>query len=260
MLLPRDERLRPEQLGPFLDELDGEVQSRLLRTWGIGLAILIGGGGLSLGATIATEGAAAVVLVFALIIGVIVLVGGINQSSRRSAKVHFLRHLIESLADELHPKAKVHVRFDLRHYDAEGNKIWSGKSPHGNAKHKYSDKWLHLDVRLADGSEVRIVRQAGIKTKSGNIQKEKRRVFLSFEPNPWLYRLPPGATHAELAKRLREKIPLALHDLPEDFQVKLDGGDGKFRLKFMQEDAPILPDEVVYAVREMLAYLAPLKV
>lgn len=195
------------------------------------------------------------------------VIAGIVYAAKRSKvkrareKVAFARELHDRLADELHPRRCVILDFDLRHYDEASKKIWTGRSIAGNPKHKYSDKWLHYRAVLADGTKLDIVRQAGVKTKKGAVVKEKRRLFLELTPNPRRYAL-SLLKHERPARRLRARLEAAtgaFHNDPEEFHARVQGAGDSLRVKVTQEDAPILAQEVVTIVEEVVRFLQELR-
>lgn len=184
-----------------------------------------------------------------------------GKIKRAHEKVAFARELHDRLADELHPRRSVILDFDLRHYDEASKKIWTGRSIAGNPKHKYSDKWLHYRAVLADGTKLDIVRQAGVKTKKGNVVKEKRRLFLELTPNPRRYAL-ALLKQERPARRLRARLEAAtgaFHNDPEEFHARVQGAGDTLRVKVTQEDAPILAQEVVTIIEEVVRFLQELR-
>lgn len=195
-----------------------------------------------------------------------VIAGGLYMAKRGKVKrarekLAFARELHETLADDLHPRRSVVLDFDLRHYDVASKQIWSGRSSAGNAKYKYSDKWLRYRAVLADGTRLDIVRQAGVKTKKGSVVKEKRRLFLELTPNPRRYAL--SLLHQERpARRLRARLEAAtgaFHNDPEEFHARVQGAADALRVKVTQEDAPILAREVVTIIEEVVRFLQELR-
>ena len=186
-----------------------------------------------------------------------------KRLKRMRLKVRFLGELLMRLRPELHPTGKSSLRFDLRFYDTK-RPFWTGRSSHGNRKAKYSDKWLHLKVLLADGSILRIVRQAGIKTKKGAIVREKRRLFLTLMPGS-RYRLVTTdgpVVDANLLKgRLKHVVATSFHDPPEEFHVVPQLTECKWHVRVTQLDADILVDEVIALITQMMTLLnrAPLR-
>lgn len=196
-----------------------------------------------------------------------VIVSGIVYAAKHSKlkraqeKLDFVRELHGRLEDELQPRRPVLLDFDLRHYDEASKVVWQGRSTHGNAKYKYSDKWLRYRATLADGTRFEVVRQAGVKTKKGAVVKEKRRLFLEIIPDPRRYDLgllkEPRPRH-----RLRARLDVAtgaFHDEPEEFHARVEAADGVLKLKVTQEDAPILPQEVVTILEEVVRFLQELR-
>ncbi|MCW8140793.1 MAG: hypothetical protein KIT58_17975 [Planctomycetota bacterium] len=185
-----------------------------------------------------------------------------GKLGRARAKVDFARELHGLLEDELHPRKAVMLDFDLRHYDETVKRVWAGRSSAGNAKYKYSDKWLHYRAVLADGTRVEVVRQAGVKTKKGHVVKEKRRLLLSLTPHPGRYAM-ERLKDERLGRRLRARLSAAVgafHNDPEEFHARVDGGGGgTLRIKATQEDAPILAGEVVAIVEEVVRFLQELR-
>ncbi len=184
-----------------------------------------------------------------------------GKVKRAREKAAFARELHDRLSDELHPRRPVILDFDLRHYDETSKRVWSGRSSAGNQKHKYSDKWLRYRAVLADGTRLDIVRQAGVKTKKGNVIKEKRRLLLELTPNPRRYAL-ALLKQERPAKRLRARLEAAtgaFHNDPEEFHARVQGAGDALRVKVTQEDAPILAGEVVTIVEEVVRFLQELR-
>lgn len=184
-----------------------------------------------------------------------------GKLKRAREKVAFARELHDRLQDELHPRRSVILDFDLRHYDEKSKLVWSGRSIAGNEKLKYSDKWLHYRAVLADGTKLEIVRQAGVKTKKGSVVKEKRRLLLELVPNPRRYAL-SLLQQERPARRLRARLEAAtgaFHNDPEEFHARVQGSGDALRVKVTQEDAPILANEVVTIVEEVVRFLQELR-
>jgi hypothetical protein len=180
---------------------------------------------------------------------------------RSLEKLDFVRELHGRLEDELQPRRPIHLDFDLRHYDEASKMVWQGRSSHGNAKYKYSDKWLHYRGTLADGTRFEVVRQAGVKTKKGAVVKEKRRLFLEVLPDPRRYDL-SLLKEPRPRQRLRARLDVAtgaFHDTPEEFHARVEAAGGLLKLKVTQEDAPILPVEVVTILEEVVRFLQELR-
>jgi hypothetical protein len=165
--------------------------------------------------------------------------------ARKEAKVHFLRGLVEVFHDELHPRAPIRYRFDLRAYDAPGKKERTGRTMTGRLKEYFSDKWLHLRLVLADRTVVEIVRQQGVKVKKGRVAGEKRRLFITVTPNPRRYWPMQGQPMADrLRWQLRHVATTSFHNRPEQFHAHVAHHERDLSIRVTQEDADILPGEV----------------
>lgn len=200
----------------------------------------------------------AALFIFSWVLTIIFWVSSVKATGRKLAKVDFTERLLKGLKDELHPGDKLSVRFDFHAYDSAGKQIWEGRSPFGNRKVKYADKWLHLKLRLADGTRVRVRREVGVKTKKGSIQKEKRRLWLHVKPEPSLYDVDAAiADHDTLRRSLKTAVRESFHDPPEEFHVHAEEGtrEGTIRVRVTQMDAPILPDECVALLEGVMWHL-----
>ncbi len=172
---------------------------------------------------------------------------------RKQAKFEFTQSLLRALADDLHPLAKHAVTFDARHYDEASKRI----TPPGRPKAKFTDKWLDLDVALADGTRLRVRCQAGVKEKRGRLVSEKRRLFVAFAPDPRRYDvLAMGRDVAQLRKRLKVAGLETTGAVGERFHVHLDARDDGIRVRVTQMDAPISVAEVLRLVEVIVGYLA----
>jgi hypothetical protein len=168
-----------DELPKMLDRIEGELQKR--RRNHVLLYVLL-----------FAVGAASWILpplgIVATIVLLVLFFRGNKKIARKRAKLDFLKGLLGELKDELHPRMPIRFDFDLTAYDHTGKLERTARSYAGNAKSYYSDKWLRLRVVLADKSRVEVVRQVGIKVKKGNVQHEKRRMFITVTPNPRRYR------------------------------------------------------------------------
>lgn len=198
--------------------------------------------------------------VFGLFFFIVLIITGWNRGKaidRKEAKVAFLRDLLESFRDELHPRAPIRYRFDLRAYDAPDKVERTARSATGNLKTYYSDKWLHLRLTLADRTVVEVVRQQGLKTKKGGVVSEKRRLFLTVTPNPRRYWPMQGEPMVNrLRWELRNTVSRWFHNPPEMFHAKVDCHERDLEVRITQEDADILPAEVHALVGCLVYHLA----
>ena len=177
-----------------------------------------------------------------LMVSFFAFVGRRQGIRRTAAKVDFLRGLVDELMPDLHPRAKVSLALDLDMYNQTRKRTWSGRSIYGNPKFKYSDRWLRMRFRLADYTEVRLVRHAAVKTKSGAIMKEKRRLTLTLHPNPERYYL--RESDRRLQKAMLDAVQDSFHDPPEELKIRLARDTAGWGVRLTQLDAPILPREV----------------
>lgn len=176
---------------------------------------------------------------------------------RKEAKIGFLRDVLEAFQDELHPRAPIRYRFDLRAYDAPDKVERTARSAAGNTKTYYSDKWLHLRLTLADRTVVEVVRQQGLKTKKGGVVSEKRRLFLTVSPNPRRYWPMQGEPMVNrLRWELRNTVTQRFHNPPELFHARVDCHARDLEVRITQEDADILPQEVHALVGCLVYHLA----
>ena len=185
-----------------------------------------------------------------------------SKLNRAREKVAFAVELWSLLRDEVHARSLVVLDFDLRHYDESGKRTWEGKSSAGNPKSQYSDKWLRLRMTLADGTALEVVRVAGVKTKKGAVQKEKRRLLLRMRPSPRRYRSDQLAEGSPAAKALRDALKDScreFHNSPEEFACRAASVDGALTIKVVQEDAPILAKEVLVLLGRALLFLNELR-
>lgn len=245
-LVFRHVKVAPHEIPRVLAEMDAVVRRRRGMLW---LGFL-----LSLAASLA-------LLVFpplGLITLVIVLIyfhGRRARHQRLVAKVEFLRALFAQLVDELHPRLPVRFDFDLSAYDESDKLFRTASSSAGNKKSYFSDKWLRLRVCLADRTEVEIVRQQGVKVKKGNVQFEKRRLFITVTPNSRRYR----PMDAPLAQRLRhqvtQEIQRGFDNRPELFHLQVTPSSADIGLKIVQEDVDILPSDVLVVLRGTMTHL-----
>jgi hypothetical protein len=182
---------------------------------------------------------------------------GAKALPRKQAKYEFTRELLHVLADDLHPLAKHSMTFDPRHYDTASKRTWTGTSAAGRAKHKYTDKWLDLDLVLADGSRLRLRCQAGVKEKRGNIVSEKRRVFVVLEPDDRRYDLATlGRDLGQLKKRFKLAGRETTGAADERFHVHPTLREGAIRVRVTQMDAPVSVTEVMRLVEAIVGYVA----
>lgn len=253
MIVLRHEKLRLDAVDAKLAEVDASVGRDLAKAKVIGVVGAV----------------AALALCFPLlpagvILGVVTAAYFFTRRDklrRARDKVTFAREVHALLEDELHPRRAVVLDFDLRHYDEASKKVWSGRSSHGNAKYKYTDKWFHYRAVLADGTRLDLRRQAGVKTKKGAVVKEKRRLFVALAPNPARYPLEAlgnATPRRQLQDRLRRATE-AFHDAPEEFRARVEGPGAALRVRVTQEDAPILPLEVFAVVGELMRFLAEVR-
>jgi hypothetical protein len=179
-----------------------------------------------------------------------------NAVPRQEAKLEFTRSLLLALADDLHPLAKHHLSFDPRHYDIASKRTWTGRSAAGRYKARYTDKWLELEVVLADGTRLRLRCQAGLKEKRASIVSEKRRVFVAVQPDAVRYDLAAiGRDLAQLKKRFKAAGRETTGAADERFHVHPRLDDGVIRVRVTQMDAPISVAEVLRLVEAIVGYV-----
>jgi hypothetical protein len=165
---------------------------------------------------------------------------------RLGHKLAFVQGLAARLRDDLNPRAPMRVRLDLRGYEHPSKLERTARSSAGRKKEYFSDKWLHLRFVLAEGSAVEIVRQAGVKEKSGSVVSEKRRLAVSVRPNPARYGDIGKALTAALATAaFTENARRGFPNAPEVFGVRATEGEGVVTVRVTQHDADFAPEEVV---------------
>lgn len=111
---------------------------------------------------------------------------------------------------------------------------------------------MKLRCRLADHSQLRIIRQSATKTKKGSEVRYRRRLFIKLALDPRRYDVRPD--DSQLRRRIAVGVRRALHDPPEGLSVRLRGGDEGLTIKLTQEDTPILVEEVVEAIEAALTH------
>jgi hypothetical protein len=169
------------------------------------------------------------------------------------AKILFLENILGLLSDELLPRSRIGLRFDMNMYDFAGKLARTARSGGGRAKKYYSDRWLQLAFTLADGTRVRLLRHAGVKEKSGSVVRETRRLSLSIRPNAHLYA--PTHADAELKRALQQGVLRAFSNMPEGYNVKVHRREQHFDVKILQDDTDISPEEVMALLWSAIDYL-----
>lgn len=188
-----------------------------------------------------------------LMVSIVVLVMVFQGLGRQVAKATFALGLLDELYDDLHPARKSTYRLDLSSYDAGNKRYWSGRSAHGNAKHRYDDRWLRHKFQLVDGTTVVLERRADVKTRKGGIQKEKRRLYLKVRPNPATFG--PVTDAQGLDELVRQRVKEGFHDPPEQIRIDPKVSDDGLRVRISQWDAPIREHEAFQMVETVLLYL-----
>lgn len=180
---------------------------------------------------------------------------GLGKATRKKAKLDFATELLEGVGAEVSPFTKSELELDLSNYDESRKAFWRGKSMYGNPKAKYSDKWLTLSMVLAEGSAVRIQLESKVKTKSGGIMREKRRLFVKFLPNPDRYDMPRVLKHLHrLEREVKGTARRCLSNPPEDLHSHADLNDGTIRVRVTQWDAEIINSEIVEILRTIVHF------
>jgi len=179
------------------------------------------------------------------IFGLIIYYTRMKSYKRMLAKVEFGEELMEKLLDEIYPRSKIKFYLDLQPYDIRGKQIWKGRSSHGNPKYKYNDRWLRLCVTLADGSRLFLLRKVGVKTKSSSIVKEKRKMVLSFYPNPRCYKLFQPHQIEKLQKNLRGNIRRRYFQSMERYHCHAISVPGGVKQKRSQLNAQYTVEEIM---------------
>lgn len=248
-LLLQVERCSYEELHAHLQSFEGTSRPAVARRIAVSVVLLV--------ALLLAEGGMAMVvaplkfllpmaLVVTLIFGFVRCLRLGRLLGRVSTKLAFVQGLAARLRDDLNPRAPMRVRLDLRGYEHPSKLERTARSSAGRKKEYFSDKWLHLRFVLAEGSAVEIVRQAGVKEKSGSVVSEKRRLAVSVRPNPARYgdvgkALAAALTSAAFTETARRGFPNA----PEVFGVRATEGEGVVTVRVTQHDADFAPEEVV---------------
>ncbi len=262
MTAVRDIKFKPHKADKLFRVLDGVMaetrKKRLIRDL-LTTAVLVAVAVISF-AVFQLAGAPDDSDIFGIPVAILLLVaalgyGGRAVVHRKNDKVEFTKELLASLREELMPGKRVRMRLDLRFYEHDTKLFWTGESQFGNPKAKYSDKWLAFEGTLAEGSTVAVRRQAGIKTKSESIMREKRRLFLTVEPNPNRYQL-ERMDMAQLKRGLKSAVGQLFHDPPEKFHFRPELHSGRLKIKVTQLDAPILAEEVMVVLQCVFSFLA----
>jgi hypothetical protein len=168
-------------------------------------------------------------------------------------KLHFLEELLGMLRDEVGPRTRIGLRFDMGMY-AFGKLVRTATSTRGRLKQYYTDRWLQLSFTLADGTRVRVLRHAGSKTKRGAVVRLSRRLSLSIQPNGALYE--PTHADTELKQVLQYAAHRAFANVPEGFHVHVQRRQQRIAIKVTQDDADISPWEVMSLLWATMGYLA----
>lgn len=193
--------------------------------------------------------------IMGLVFGGIALGGAMGRIRAAEEKVAFAEAVHDQFLDDVHPAGKVHYHLDLRHYDVDDKRYWTGRSQHGNAKHRYDDRWYRSKFHLSDGSIVVIERRADVKTRKGAVVKNKRRLYLKIFPNPKTFGVAP-VIGSDLEPMVKQTIRDDFHDPPEGLKVNFDAQRGEVvALRVTQLDADILGREVLVLVQAVLLYL-----
>ncbi len=189
------------------------------------------------------------------IFGAIFFFAAYQRIGRIQAKVDFAKGVTEALADDYHPARKIHYYMDLRAYDAEDKKYWSGRSMHGNAKYKYLDRWFRQKFWLIDGTRVVVERKADHKVRKGALIRHKRRVYVKVYPGEKAFGPGPWAGDDDLEMMVKQAVDASFHDPPEVLRIRRQGPRDHVGIALTQLDAPILPGEVVALIESILLYL-----
>lgn len=200
-------------------------------------------------------GGLGVIVFFPFLIWLLIVWSKSASLDRKVAKLEFAAELVHALQAEVAPGRKVKVHFNPESYDRAGTRYWSGRSQHGNTKHRYADLWFDLAFTLPEGTGVRLQRHADVKTKKGSIQGEKRRLRVQVLPNRRAWKGFRGWDG--LRPLLQLNISEGFHNAPEDLQVRPKAQeDGAIRIKVEQRDADIKPREAMLVLETVLLFLA----
>jgi hypothetical protein len=254
------DRVKLEAVPAFSARVRAEIKE-LRRQWRRRRRIF-GGIMVAVSSAFLSIGIAAVVvpfIVFGAIFAIIAVVNLKPDSSpeghpRLLAKIDFFDELIEMLRPELHARAPLAIAFDFGMYDEAGKLSRTAQSAAGRTKSYYTDRWLRLVVRLADGSYVRIVRHAGVKMKRGSVVRETRKLGLVLSPNAKLYER--GANEEAMRTLLKKAVAKTFHNPPEGLALKLVPQGEDIVVRVLQDDADIFAKEVMALLFELMTQLA----
>jgi hypothetical protein len=247
-----------EELARFRDESDPELARRLRRSVGKTGAVLAAAACLGVSVEPARP-FALLVMLGTLFFGVAAARRVLTLRRRVAGKLAFVSELASLLRDDLSPRAPLRVRLDLRGYEHPSKLERTARSSAGRTKEYYSDKWLHLRIVLAEGSAVEIVRQAGVKEKSGRILSEKRRLAVSLRPSASRY----GAVARPLAHALSSAEAVEtgrrlFRKPPEVFGVRVSEAEGVVTVRVSQRDVEFTAVEAVSLVAHIVREAARL--
>ena len=258
MMGERTYKKRLRELPGLAAELRNDVvqlqRARWMRVlkWAVGLgAICVGFGLLSIIAGVVLGMIACVVLLF--------VAAGSPQKTYEN--LIWTAELLDALAPELHPRARLYLRLDLRRYDDKAFLTRSYTSSRGRAKSAYRSRWFTLETTLADGTYLMLERTSSVKTKSGAVTADRRKLTVSGRANPRRYKL---ADRQHQQRRLDVFVQAALvrfHDRPEGTKLKpAPTTADRFGVQVVQDDAPFLVREVIGVIGALVAFLGEQRV
>jgi hypothetical protein len=256
----RSGKERVSDFGRVWLELEDHLAQRRTRMY-ITTAVLVGLVVFGLGTFIAATGGSdaiggiCVMLFMVAVFASIFFFGARQRLQRIQAKIDFAKGVTDALADDYHPARKIHYYMDLRPYDAEDKKYWSGRSMHGNSKYKYLDRWFRQKFWLIDGTRVVVERKADHKVRKGSLIRHKRRVYVKVYPSEKTFGPGPWQGDDDLEMMVKQAVNDSFHDPPEVLRIRRQGPRDHVGIALTQLDAPILPKEVVALVESILLYL-----
>lgn len=250
---------RPSRLPERVEQLRAHVRSEArfgcvtgLLVVGVPIGLVVGGFAWF------DEDAIGFPLTFAIMIFIFGGIAWMNYRSRvhsAKAKVDFVDGVLREFQDDVHPASKLHYHVDLRPYDADDKRYWSGTSQHGNSKYRYDDRWFRAKLHLVDGTAVVLERRADVKVRKGSVVKDKRRLYVKVMPNAKTFGSGPYQG-TDLEKMVEQTIREAFHDPPEGLKIAREADRPDLvALKVTQLDADFLPREVLVLVEAVLLYL-----
>lgn len=186
--LPMDEAI--EMFDRLDAQIDQKKRNKKRLAAGIGVVGVVIIAGVSLYSGIALEDLWLVWIfggLFVLMLSALLGLLPAQKLQQQDDMLEFVRDLCARLAPDVHPKAQLRFSVDMRGHRLSEKVVWSGRSMHGNAKYRYLDRWLKLQVRLADRSALTVRRRVMTKTRKGAVMKQVCKLTLKLRPDPRVY-------------------------------------------------------------------------